>query len=175
MQRIEVIVIGKDKKLFSVAAVSVSKKGDVYLAYKCKDIPSFHVSRHSSGKRHVKSKLFYEKIPLGVMPPIAEFMGIESLGGQAFGIDSLLELYSEYQLKRCDGIFMIDMRSYKGKKFNLQTFILTKEGLNDLYNHTLLKNRQIYLFVESIPMIAIVAGIFNEKYDPNATGNEKPL
>lgn len=36
--RIEVIVIGKEKKIFGVASVSVSKKGDVYLAYKCKDI-----------------------------------------------------------------------------------------------------------------------------------------
>src|SRR3989344_4754196 len=168
MQRIEVIVIGKDKKLFGVASVSVNKKGDVYLAYKCKDITSLHVSRHSSGKRHMKNKLLDEKISLGVMPPISEFVGIESLGGQAFGIDSLLELYNEYQFKKCDGIFAIDMRNYKGTKFNLQTFILTKEGLNDLYRHTLLKNRQIYIFLESTPMIAIVRGIFNEKYDPHA-------
>ena len=167
--RIEVIVIGKEKKLFGVAAVSVSKKGDIYLAYKCKDIPSLHVSRHSSGERHYKSKLLAEQIPLGIVPPISEFKGLESLGGQAFGIDSLLELYTEYELKKCDGIFTIDMRHYEGKKFNLQTFILTKEGLTDLYNHSLLTDRQIYLFVDSNPMIAIVAGIFNEKYAPHAT------
>ena len=84
-------------------------------------------------------------------------------------IDRGIELYNEYQFKKCDGIFAIDMRNYKGTKFNLQTFILTKEGLNDLYRHTLLKNRQIYIFIESTPMIAIVSGIFNEKYDPHAT------
>ena len=154
MLRIEIIAIGKDK-IYSVGYVNVSMIGDVYHINKMGG-SDMHMSRHVDGNTHYKSRQndFCHKIRKGV--PIEEFKGIEFLETVAFGLESLNELYKEYKLKKCDGIFAIDMRAYKDSNFNMSIAILTEEGLPKLYDSwKTMKKRQIYLFTDSKPMIAI--------------------
>lgn len=160
--RIEIIALGNEK-VYSVGAIVVKAKGDIYLIHRNKE-SDFHLSRHASGKTHwksVKSKIF-EKIGEGT--PIKEFKGIESLGVSGFGIDSLPEIYTEYVVKRYDGVFCIDMRRYKDLAFNMQVYMLTEEGLPTLLTcSSLLENRQICIFPECNPMISIIVGSAKEK------------
>jgi hypothetical protein len=155
--RIEIIAIGNEK-VYSVGAIEVSAEGDVYVFNRIED-SGFHLSRHASGETHwisTKPKLF-QRIRKG--QPIAEFKGIEVLGTTGFGLDSLPELYKEYKIKEYDGIFFIDMRQYKDKAFNMAISILTEEGLSTIVSSSkLLKDRQICIFPECYPMIAITIG-----------------
>jgi len=152
--RIEIIAIGEDK-IYSVGAISVSKKGDVYIIHKTAGT-DFHTSRHADGKTHWKSKQqnFFQKLREGV--PIKDFRGIEFLGTHSFGLDSLPQIFKEYKMKKNNGVFAIDMREYKQAAFNMTIAILTEEGLSSLYNNWKnLKKRQIYIFTDCHPMIAI--------------------
>ena len=115
-----------------------------------------HLSRHASGNTHWKAEQSnsFQKLRNGV--PINDFKGIEFLGTLAFGLNSLPELYTEYKMKRRNGVFAIDMREYKDAAFNMSLAILTKEGLPQLYESwKSMKKRQIYLFTKCNPMIAI--------------------
>lgn len=155
--RIEIIAIGKEK-VYSVGAVVVSAGGDVYLVQKMK-YGDYHLSRHASGVAHIKStktKLF-EKLWTG--KPIKEFKGIEFLQTSGFILDALPELYKEYKMKVCDGVFCVDRRAYSEGAFNMQVGILTKEGLPSLLTMSegLLK-RQVYVFPDCHPMIVITVG-----------------
>lgn len=164
MTRIEVIAIGNDK-VYSVSAIVVSGKGDVYLISRKKD-SDFHMSRHASGETHWKStKLkIFEKIRKG--KPIKNFDGIESLGLEGFGLDSLPELYKEYEIKQYDGLFCLDMRQYKDKAFNMQVAMLTENGLPSLLTmSSLLDKRQICIFPDCNPMIAVVVGSAKQDSD----------
>lgn len=152
--RIEIVAIGKEK-IFSVGAVEVSEKGDVYVIHKIKD-SNFHTSRHSSGELHWKSikNKVSTKIRDGM--PIEDFKGIEFLGTSGFGLESLPKLHKEYKMKKCNGIFAVDMRNYDKAAFNMSVAILTREGLPILFESwNKFKKRQIYLFTECHPMIAI--------------------
>lgn len=154
MVRIEIIATGEDK-IYSVGAISVSKNGDVYVIHKTAG-SDFHTSRHADGKMHWKSRQynFFQKIREGI--PIKDFKGIEFLGTHGFGLDSLPQLYKEYRMKKCNGIFAIDMREYKQASFNMSIAILTEEGLPSLYTSWKnLKKRQIYIFTDCHPMIAV--------------------
>jgi len=155
MKRIEIIAIAKEK-IYSVGYVTISKDGDVYLIHKAAG-SDIHTSRHASGKMHWKSpsNSFFQEIRKGV--PIEDFKGIEFLGTWAFGLDSLPELFTKSKMKKCNGIFAIDMREYKDAAFNMSVTIFTEEGLISLFNSSKnLKKRQIYLFTDSHPMIAIM-------------------
>ncbi len=100
------------------------------------------------------NQIFFQEIRSGVH--IKDFKGIEFLSTNAFGLDSLPELYTEYKMKKCDGVFAVDMRKYKNTFFNMSIAILTEEGLPKIYNHwKKMKKRQIYLFTDCHPMIAI--------------------
>lgn len=141
--------------MYSVGYVTVSKRGDVYHIHKIGGY-DMHTSRHASGEFHWKSKKnnFLQKIRKGI--PIKDFRGIEFLGTLGFGLDSLPELYSEYKMKKCNGIFTVDMREYKDAAFNMSIAILTEEGLPKLYSMWKESNKkQIYLFMNSTPMVAI--------------------
>jgi len=154
MVRIEIVAIGKEK-VYSVGAVEVSQKGDVYVIHKIKDI-GFHASRHSSGEMHWKSKNSEVFTEIREGKSIGDFKGIEFLETQAFGLESLPQLFEEYKMKKCNGIFAIDMRDYNKAAFNLSIAILTEEGLLKLYESwKKLKKRQIYIFTDCHPMIAI--------------------
>ncbi len=147
--------IVSDALLYSVGYVTISKNGDVYYIYKW-GRSDMHLSRHASGEGHWKSERydFHQEIRKGA--PIRDFKGIEFLGTTGFGLDSLPELYTEYKMKKCDGIFAVDMRNFKDAAFNMSIAILTKEGLSNLYDSwQKLKKRQIYLFTDCHPMIAI--------------------
>lgn len=51
------------------------------------------------------------------------------------------------------------MREYQGAAFNMQIAILTEEGLPSLFTSSnLLGNRQMYIFPDCHPMIAITVG-----------------
>jgi hypothetical protein len=156
-KRIEIIAIGRSK-IYSVGAIVISPKGDIYHAFK-RSRDDFHLSRHSSGEIHwksVKSNISW-KIRKGV--PIKEFKGFESLGITSFGLDSLPKLYEEYKMKKCNGIFCIDMREYDANTFNMHVAILTKEGIPSLMTISeQLKNRQIYFLPDFFPMVAIFVG-----------------
>jgi hypothetical protein len=155
--RIEIIAIGNEN-VYSVGAVVVSEKGDVYVINRIKD-SGFHLSRHADGETHWKSTepKLYQKIRKG--KPITEFKGIEFLGIHSFGLDSLPKLYKEYKMKDYDGVFCIDMRQFKDKHFNMAVSMLTEEGLSSIISSSkLLKDRQISIFPECNPMIAITIG-----------------
>ena len=147
--------------MYSVGAIVVSAKGDVYVINRIAD-SGFHLSRHASGETHWKSTKpqLSQKIREG--QPIKEFKGIEFLGLHGFGLDSLPKLFEEYEIKQYDGIFCIDMRQYKDKQFNMAVWILTEEGLPSLLTSSKLENRQICIFPECHPMIAIIVGTAKE-------------
>ena len=155
--RIEIIAIGNEK-VYSVGAIVVSAKGDVYVINRIED-SGFHLSRHADGETHWKSTKpkLTQRIRKG--QPITEFKGIEFLGTTGFGLDSLPELYKEYKMEEYDGVFCIDMRQFKDKAFNMAVSMLTEEGLSSIVSSSkLLKDRQICIFPECHPMIAITIG-----------------
>ena len=119
--RIGIIAIGNDK-VYYVGEIVVSEKGDVYLKYKIKGIGDFHLSRHASGITHWKSrrKTLCQHIRKG--KPIKEFKEFEDLGLQYFSLDALPELYKEYKMKVCDGMFCIDRRASPNNSVNLIPF-----------------------------------------------------
>lgn len=149
------MAIGRDK-IYSVGYIQVSKRGDVYYFDKvCSS--DMHISRHCSGHTHRKSRQtgFFQKIREGIS--INNFNGIEYLGTSAFGLNSLPELFSEYKMKKHNGMFAIDLREYKNSAFNMSVAILTEEGLPQLYESWKKFNkRQIYLYTDCHPMIAII-------------------
>ena len=150
--RIEILAIGQ-KKIYSVGAVEVSPKGEVYLIHKSKG-EDFHTSRHASGETHWKLKDEIIKVREG--SPMKDFKGIEFLGTQSFGLESL-PIFGEYHMKKCNGIFAFDMRDYKHAMFNLSIAILTEEGLPRLFESwKKLRKRQIYAYTDSHPMVAIM-------------------
>ena len=154
MTKIEIIAIGEDK-IYSVGYITISRDGGVFLIHKSL-ASDMHASRHASGSLRWTSATnnFSQEIRKGV--PIKGFKGIEFLGTSGFGLNSLPELYTEYKMKKCNGIFAVDMREYKDAAFNMSVAILTKEGLSRLYDSwQKMKKRQIYLFTDSHPMIAI--------------------
>jgi len=152
---IEIIAIGEED-IYSVGAVNVSEKGDVYVIEKIKGFGDSHLSRHASGEMHRKTRNGVMKIREGI--PIKDFEGIEFLGTYAFGLDSLPRLHKEYRMKKSNGIFAVDMRNYRQAAFNMSIAILTEEGLPRLYEAwKKLAKRQIYVFTNCHPMIAIMA------------------
>ena len=154
MVRIEIIAVGKEK-IYSVGTVEVSQKGDVYVIHKIKN-SDFHTSRHSSGETHwksIKNKVFTK---IGDRKPIKDFKGIEFLGTYAFGLESLPRLHKEYKMQKSNGVFAVDMRNYRKAAFNMSIAILTEEGLPRLYESwRKFKKRQIYIYTDCHPMIAI--------------------
>lgn len=165
-KNIEVIAIGENA-VYSVAKICVleSKNGsEVYIMNKALGT-DLHLSRHASGKTHLRSKKLGIDQDLGKRVPLASFKGFETFGPMAFGIKSLPRLYKEYKMKEYDGIFAIDMRAYKNTAFNLAISILTEEGLVTLQQMWKnLNKRQVYLYTDCQPMIAItVADVKNKK------------
>jgi len=78
--------------------------------------------------------------------------------------DSLPELYKECKMEKNDGVFCIDMRQYQNGTFNMFPYIFTEEGLLSLLSEKkLLVNRQISIFPECHPMIAIIVGTAKEQ------------
>jgi hypothetical protein len=151
--RIETVAIGKDK-IYSVGAVTVSEKGDVYVISKFKN-NDFHTSRHSSGETHWKSEKrgVFHKLRDG--KPIENLEEIEFLGTDAFGLESLPLLYREYKMKKSDGIFVVDLRDYSKAAFNMSIAILTNDGLPTLFDFA----NNVYSACH--PMIAIM--VFDAK------------
>lgn len=158
MTRIEIIAIGNDKKIYGVGSIILNKNGDVYLVHKAMRT-DFHTSRHSDGIIHWKSRKLNIKMPLGKSIPIKNFKGIEFLCCQAFNVGSLPQLFSEHKLKKSDGVFAIDLRKYTVGTFNLQICILTEEGLSSLFNIKYMNKRQMYLYIDSTPIIGVIAGV----------------
>jgi hypothetical protein len=159
-KRIEIVAIG-EKEAYSVGAIAVSEKGDVYLIHKIGK-SDFHESRHASGELHWisgKSRI-RERIRDGT--PVADFKGLENLGTRGFGLESLPKLYKEYEVKQCDGIFVFDMRDYTEAAFNMTIWMLTKDGLLELLR--MLKSLakvHTYIYSACHPMIAIT--VFDAK------------
>ncbi len=156
MKKIEIIAIGNNK-IYSVGYIKIYKRGDIYHIHKIVG-SDIHTSIHEDGTCHWKFRTidFYHK--LGKRVTIKDFKGLEFLGVNAFGIKSLPQIFSEYKIKKCNGIFAIDMREYNDDTFNLALFIVTKEGLSALYDSYIdQKKRQLYLFTDNEPMIALIA------------------
>ena len=154
-KRIEIIAIGVEK-IYSVASIEISQDGDVYLIERIKG-GDYHLSRHASGQVHIRTSNLTENLWKG--KPIKDFKGIECLGTSGFSLDSLPVLYKEYRLQRSDGVFCIDLRTYKGEAFNMCTHILTEDSLPTLLGSSNpLEKRQLYLYPDSTPMIAVTVG-----------------
>ena len=161
-KRIEIIAIGNDT-VFSVGSIVISKEMDVYINTGTKTSPDFHTSRHASGKVHWRSRKeeFTSDIRQG--QPISKFKGIELLGTHAFGVQSLPnlfpELFKDVKLEEHDGVFCVDMRQFEGKAFSIAVAMLTEEGLSSLLSSKTLRDRQVCIFPDCTPMIAITVGI----------------
>lgn len=154
--RIEVVAIG-ERGLYSVGAIVVSSKGDVYHISKFKK-RGFHLSRHSSGKTHWKMDR-KEFLSIQDGKPIKDFKGIEFLGTISFGLELLPKLFKEYKMKRSSGIFTIDMREYQNACFNMSIAIFTEQYLPKLLTASqLLERRQIFIWPDCHPMIAMIVG-----------------
>lgn len=155
--RIGIIAIGNDK-VYYVGEIVVLEEGDVYLNYRIKDSGDYHLSRHASGITHWKSrrKTLCQHIRKG--QPIKEFKEFEDWL-QYFSLDALPELYKEYKMKVCDGIFCVDRRAYSEGAFNMRVGILSKDGLPSLLTWSeRLSKRQVYIFPDCHPMIVITVG-----------------
>jgi hypothetical protein len=156
-KRIEIIAVGEDR-IYSVCAVEISPDGDVYVIDRDKH-RDFHMSRHASGQRHwkVEGKLV-AKFDNG--SPTESFRGFEFLMTIGFGFEALPRLYEEYKMEKCDGVFAIDMREYRNSPFNLGVSIFTEEGLPLLLksSNDVMQRRQIYIFPDIHPMIALTVG-----------------
>lgn len=154
MPKIEIIAISEDK-IYSVGLINIVKKGDIYYAYKINN-SDLHYSRHRDGRRHWRSKKSEMCFDVGKRLPINEFKGIEFLFSGGTVLEYLPQLHSEYKLGESNGIFAFDTREYKNAAFNMSIAILTEEGIPRLYESWKnKKKRQIYLFTDSTPMIAI--------------------
>jgi hypothetical protein len=160
-KRIEIIAVGRDR-LYSVGSVVVSQNGDVYLISRIKHVDS-HLSRHASGEVHLKSAKINIDAKLGKRKPVNEFKGLEFLQTVGFGIDSLPSLYEEYKIKKCNGLFAIDMKEYEHAHLNMQFFILTMDALPSLLGKSPLRKKQFYIFPDSSPMVGIIVGDFKKE------------
>jgi len=87
MKKIEIIAIG-DNKIYSVGYIKIYKEGDIYHIHKIAG-SDIHTSRHKDGTYHWKSRTNNLCNNLGKRRPIKDFQGLEFLGVNAFGINSL--------------------------------------------------------------------------------------
>lgn len=164
MVEIGVVALG-ETGIYLVGVVRVTRKGDAYNVVLFRH-GEHHTSRHADGKRHTKTRISNKKKPLCYnlkkSVPIENFQGIEFLGTHCFGLDSLPSLFENYELKKeYDGIFAIDMRRYRNYAFNLHVALLTEESLPKLLKNPLrAEKRQIYVYPDSRPMIAIFVNSF---------------
>lgn len=155
MVRIEIVAY-REGKVYSVGVIEVRKKGDVYHIPKILN-DDFHTSRHADGTFHWKSKKSNFIHDLGKRIPIKNLKGVEFLGIQTFSTEGLSKIYNEYRFRKCDGIFVIDMKDYANGKLNMSIALLTKEGLPKLYDYWKEHNkRQICIFTSCNPMVAIL-------------------
>ncbi|ODS42722.1 MAG: hypothetical protein MSIBF_05340 [Candidatus Altiarchaeales archaeon IMC4] len=175
--RIKINAIGydydKNIKIFSVGSVEVGKNGDVYIIHDSRHEFQCHTSRHASGKVHWTSndERFCKKIRDGL--PIKDFKGLEFLETHSFGLDMLPGHFNDYSMSKYDGIFTIDMRAYKNSAFNLFIYMLTDEGYSQLFdNLKKFKKRQLTIFLDSHPMIALVAVDVKELFETGGAGDK---
>lgn len=163
--RIEIIALD-GKKFFSIGAVEVTSKGEFYVFLKTTPIIT-KISRHVSGVTHGENSV-QGRYSLGKGVPLSEFKGRESLVTMAFGLGSLEEIYTEYKLKKANGIFCIDMRSYVGSAFNLTVSLATEDGLPFALDTVVpVHKRQLYVYADSHPMVCLYAFDANPETNPN--------
>ena len=74
-KRIEIVAIG-EKHDYSVGAVIINDKGDIYVVHKIIDC-DLKTSRHASGQRHWKLKKYTIFEKLGKTTEISKFKGYE--------------------------------------------------------------------------------------------------
>jgi hypothetical protein len=142
--RIEIIALGVNT-FYSIGTVEVTSGGEVYAIMKRRPVIT-KISRHVSGQTHVENEVLGKKITRQGSH-LDNFIGLEWLHTAALTLASLESSLNEYQLKKSNGIFCIDMRAYHKAAFNLAIGILTKEGINDFYNsHEMNSKKQFYLF-----------------------------
>ena len=122
-----------------------------------------HLSRHKDGNCHVRMrdkelyKLSKKKVHIN------DFDGIEFIETWAFGIDSLPELYTEYNPTKCNAVVVINIRHFKGLAFNIGIALLTKSGIPQLMDMWQdFKNRQVYICASTTPMVGIVFGAYKK-------------
>ena len=161
-KNIEIIGIGRNAA-YSIGKINITKQGDVYVIKKIGDT-GLHLSRHKDGKCHVRTKdgECY-KLP-NKRVHINDLKGLEFIETWSFGIDSLPELYAEYEPKKCNAIVAVNMRHFEGLPFNLGIAILTESGIPQLMEMWKnFENRQVYICASSDPMVGIVFGSYKEK------------
>jgi len=159
---IEIIGIGRNAA-YSIGKINITRQGDVYVIPKIGD-SGLHLSRHRDGNCHVRTK----KNELYKLPNkkvnINDFDGFEFIETWAFGIDSLPDLYKEYERNKCNAIFAINMRHFEGLPFNLGIALLTKSGIPQLMEMWKdFENRQVYICASSDPMVGIVFGAYKKE------------
>ena len=160
--RIEIIGVG-DSAVFSIGGIVVQPKGDVIVFNKSH--PG-HRTRHASGVFHFKRGNGETK-PIRQGPPLKNFKGLEFLGTHIYSVENLPRLYTEYKMKKCDGIFAIDLRAYKEASLNMVFAILSREGLSELAElWKPLGKKQLYIYESSHPMIAIKVWLFPDPLSP---------
>lgn len=121
--RIEVVALD-GTTFYSICKIEVTSLGEVYAILKTNPPNVSKISRHISGETHVYSKVYQKKLIYQGLN-LEEFTGIEHLNTFSINIETLDKIFAEYQLKKSDGIFCIDLRHYKNATLNLRVSILS--------------------------------------------------
>lgn len=161
------IICAANKNFYRVGHVNVRSSGDVYFYNSAYELDS-HTSRHKDGNAHIKSnKMGYEH-KIGKLIPTKELDKLEHWGTWCFGIESVHELYKEFDFSDTEGIFTINMELYKDKSFNLCFCLIGRNGLQDFYScWKIYPIAQLYVFAGCHPMIGIAA------IDASTSANKK--
>jgi len=155
-------LIGFDgKSYWRLFYVEIYDNKDVYYGLIRKKV-DLSFSRHGSGIVHIKSgkekKRMEEIMPnFKLKKPLYDIDSNESLGGTFFPISSKEKIseeeYHQYFSKKCEGIFLIDLRNFKGT-MNLQPFLINPNKKDFLITHDFKQGCQLYIYTASKPWVA---------------------
>ncbi|MHA1972665.1 MAG: hypothetical protein ACTSW1_06725 [Candidatus Hodarchaeales archaeon] len=161
MKRHRIEIIGLDgEKFYSLGMVEVDSKQNVYALIKLQK-GVMKTSRHASGEYHNELILNNgEKTKIGSHKrvPISDLKGIETIKSFGMPIFGLEEIFNEYQLKKAQGIFCIDLREYKEGSITLTFQIVKRDAFPDIINApAITEKKQAYIYAESDPIISLFA------------------
>lgn len=162
MPKHRIEIIGLDgKKFYSIGCVEITDNNEVYIVFKGKDgVVKF--TRHRSGKSHIQiidaESGKVTRRDTEPKPAIEEMKNSERIVTQILFSRQFDELFNEYKLKKGKGIFCIDLRAYTKGAFYLSVSIVRKNSFSDILNTVVeTENRQVYIYAESDPMLALFA------------------
>jgi len=160
LPRHRIEIIGLDgMNFYSIGTVEVDSKQNIYIFYKEPGV-IIKVTRHAGGKHHqdlidlIRNKTKRRDFPR--RSPISELKGVEIVSHFALFSKNYQELFTEYKLRKTQGIFCIDLREYDNKAINLSVQIVKRDFFPDLLNTVVpTEKRQVYIYAESDPIVSM--------------------